>query len=76
MGLGPMEERILQKLADGWAPHEVGQILGMTTAAVRSRIYRLCRRFGYESSIEAWIKLGFQPKNPAPNKQRRKHNTP
>jgi len=64
MGLNPIEVRVLQKLADGRTPSEIGQILGMSTEAV----IRLCRRLGCESSTEAWVKLGFPPKDPAPGK--------
>ncbi len=71
MRLSPTEERILQKVADGWKRHEVAQILGLATSTVRTYLSRVRRRFGYESDTEAWIKLGFQPKDPAPRRKQR-----
>jgi DNA-binding CsgD family transcriptional regulator len=68
IGLNPTEVRVLQKLADGRTPSEIGQTLGMSTDAV----IRLCRRLGCESSTEAWIRLGVPPKDPAPGKSAKK----
>ena len=63
--LSPAEERVLQKVADGWRNYEIANQLGLATSTVRTYLSRIRCRFGYVSDTEAWIKLGFQPKDPA-----------